>query len=173
MIGFSVAVSNLIGCWFGAMPICHGSGGLAGQYRFGARSGASIIILGLVKLILGLFVGDGIVPLLQRFPKALLGIMVLAAGVELAKVGQSVGENRDLWEQAENDGGNGEAAQRSKEDVEKESKNRWTVMLVTAAGCLAFKNDAVGFLAGLIWHWALCVPGLIERARNREGRIRV
>ena len=37
-IGLSVAGMNLFGCWFGAMPVCHGSGGLAAQYRFGARS---------------------------------------------------------------------------------------------------------------------------------------
>ena len=53
-IGLSVAGMNLFGIWFGAMPVCHGSGGLAAQYRFGARSGASIILLGLVKLLIGL-----------------------------------------------------------------------------------------------------------------------
>ena len=30
-IGLSVAGMNLFGCWFGAMPVCHGSGGLAAQ----------------------------------------------------------------------------------------------------------------------------------------------
>lgn len=175
-IGFSVAIANLIGCWFGAMPVCHGSGGLAGQYRFGARSGASIIILGTVKLVLGLFVGDGIVPLLQRIPKSLLGIMVLAAGVELAKVGQSVGQVRDLWEQAEADNEHGRPAGggKSEQDVEREAKDEWMVMLITAAGCLAFKNDAVGFVAGLVWHWGLRAPELVERARHgRAGGVRL
>ncbi|CAH8277451.1 unnamed protein product [Arabidopsis lyrata] len=41
-VSISVGVMNLIGCWFGAMPVCHGAGGLAGQYRFGARSGLSV-----------------------------------------------------------------------------------------------------------------------------------
>lgn len=35
-VGMSVTMMNLIGCWFGSMPVCHGSGGLAAQYRFGA-----------------------------------------------------------------------------------------------------------------------------------------
>ena len=35
-VGLSVTMMNLIGCWFGSMPVCHGSGGLAAQYRFGA-----------------------------------------------------------------------------------------------------------------------------------------
>ncbi|KAM0697811.1 hypothetical protein Q7P36_002665 [Cladosporium allicinum] len=176
-LGFSVALSNLVGCWFGAMPVCHGSGGLAGQYRFGARSGASIIFLGSIKLLLGLFAGDAVVPLLQRFPKSLLGIMVLAAGVELAKVGQSVGDTADLWarverEQAESaeDEDGGRMREEKRAWVEKEGRERWMVMLVTAAGCLAFKNDAVGFLAGLCWHYGLLVPGWVE-GRRRSVRL--
>ncbi|KAI6821271.1 hypothetical protein KC332_g9335 [Hortaea werneckii] len=165
-IGFSVAIANLVGCWFGAMPVCHGSGGLAGQYRFGARSGSSVIILGCIKLLLGLFVGEAIVPLLQRFPKSLLGVMVLAAGVELAKVGQSVSESRDLWQCAENDHGNERSIDDLKKDQEQEERNRWLVMLVTVAGCLAFKNDAMGFLAGLIWHWSLQLPRLTEKLKG-------
>ena len=35
-VGLSVFLMNIMGCWFGAMPVCHGSGGLAAQYRFGA-----------------------------------------------------------------------------------------------------------------------------------------
>ncbi|KAK5114587.1 hypothetical protein LTR85_010164 [Meristemomyces frigidus] len=170
-IGFSVAIANLVGCWFGAMPICHGSGGLAGQYRFGARSGASIIILGLVKLILGLFVGEAIVPLLQHFPKSLLGVMVLAAGVELAKVGQSVNDSKDVWQQAEEDNEDGLPARKTAQDNEQEKRDRWMVMLITAAGCLAFKNDAIGFLAGLIWHWSLRIPSFIEGIRHGSIRL--
>lgn len=172
-LGFSVAIANLVGCWFGAMPVCHGSGGLAGQYRFGARSGASIIILGLVKLLLGLFVGEAIVPLLQQFPRSLLGIMVLAAGVELAKVGQSVTDTSDLWEQAELDNSDGRPADETKNAVEQEARDRWTVMLITAAGCLAFKNDAVGFIAGLVWHWTLRMPAWVEQVRHGQGRVRL
>ena len=166
-LGLSVAFSNLIGCWFGAMPVCHGSGGLAGQYRFGARSGASIIILGSVKLLLGLFAGEAVVPLLQRFPKSLLGVMVLAAGVELAKVGQSVSDSSDLWARAQREQAEDRRAWEEKKAIlEKEGRERWMVMLVTAAGCLAFKNDAVGFIAGLCWHYGLMLPELLDGARS-------
>ncbi|OQO15259.1 hypothetical protein B0A48_00642 [Cryoendolithus antarcticus] len=144
-IGLSVACWNLIGCWFGAMPICHGSGGLAGQYHFGARSGASIIVLGIVKIILGLFAGNAIVPLLQHFPKSILGVMVIAAGVELAKVGQGASDTSDLWEQAERQSSDGSPAEETKVIIQKQGNNRYMVMLVTVAGCLACKNDAIGF----------------------------
>ncbi|KAG6128768.1 hypothetical protein E4U38_005522, partial [Claviceps purpurea] len=46
-IGMSVAVMNLSGTWFGAMPLCHGAGGLASScsvsFRGAKRSGASVI----------------------------------------------------------------------------------------------------------------------------------
>jgi hypothetical protein len=36
-VSISVGLMNLVGGWFGAMPCCHGSGGLAAQHKFGAR----------------------------------------------------------------------------------------------------------------------------------------
>jgi hypothetical protein len=156
-IGISVALMNLIGGWFGAMPVCHGSGGLAAQYRFGARSGASIIILGLFKMLLGLFFGETLVGLLKEYPKSLLGIMVLAAGLELAKVGESLNYGaRDLWEASEStDTSPGEETpKRQRQLSDDERKERWTVMFMTIGGLLAFKNDGVGFLAGIFCHLA-------------------
>ncbi|TKX20665.1 putative molybdate transporter of MFS superfamily [Elsinoe australis] len=149
-LGYSVALISLIAPWFGAMPVCHGSGGLAAQYRFGARSGASVIVLGAVKLLLGLFVGDRVVPVLERFPRGLLGVMVLAAGVELAKVGRELGDQTGLWEESVEEDGRVE-----RKVGEAEMERRWTVVLVTVAGCLAFKNDAVGFAVGMVWYWGL------------------
>ncbi|KUI74317.1 Molybdate transporter 1 [Cytospora mali] len=157
-LGLSVAAMNLLGCWFGAMPVCHGAGGLAAQYRFGARSGSSIIVLGAVKLLLGLFLGTTLLDLLGAFPKSILGIMVIAAGLELAKVGQSLNHGAsDLWEEsvvsaagsgAPVSGFMGGGVVRTHRDVsDKEREERWNVMLVTTAGILAFKNDAVGFVA--------------------------
>ncbi|KAI4316034.1 hypothetical protein L6164_024052 [Bauhinia variegata] len=49
----TVGLMNLVGCWFGAMPCCHGAGGLAGQYKFGGRSGGCVALLCAAKLILG------------------------------------------------------------------------------------------------------------------------
>lgn len=178
-IGSSVAVMNLIGCWFGAMPACHGSGGLAAQHRFGARSGASVIILGIIKMILGLVGGESLVRLLASFPKALLGVMVLAAGVELAKVGESLNAGaRDLWEEAEMEhSGHQVLGKRLREPSEAERRDRWAVMMVTVAGLLAFRNDAVGFVAGMLWHWGLKVelptlqrPNWWQRWRASGGR---
>ena len=175
-IGLSVAAMNLIGCWFRAMPVCHGSGGLAAQYRFGARSGASIIFLGLVKLIIGIFFGDGIFDLLRKFPRSLLGIMVIAAGLELAAVGESLNTPgaRDLTSSDDEPqevmimDKDGHAEQSL---TEQERKRRWYVMLVTIAGIVAFKNDAVGFLAGMLCHWSFRLPILWDKLAQRHSML--
>jgi MFS superfamily sulfate permease-like transporter len=160
-LGLSVAGMNLVGCWFGCMPTCHGAGGLSAQYRFGARSGTSVIILGLLKMALGLAFGESLMGLLDTFPKSILGILVLAAGLELAKVGSSVNEGAsDLWENSAESRG---ALDSRRHLSEEEAGERWTVMLITAAGILAFSNDAVGFAAGMLCHWALGLSRLVER----------
>ncbi|KAL2173203.1 uncharacterized protein P884DRAFT_252357 [Thermothelomyces heterothallicus CBS 202.75] len=162
-LGLSVAAMNLVGCWAGAMPVCHGAGGLAAQVRFGARSGASVVLLGLAKLALGLV--SGVVGVLQRFPRGALGVMVVAAGLELGKVG--AGFDR-VWRAGDEDGDAAAAAAAVEERRGKEREERWMVMMVTAAGTLAFKNDAVGFLAGCCCHAAYKIADWTERRRVWE-----
>jgi hypothetical protein len=169
-LGISVAVINLIGCWFGAMPACHGSGGLAGQFRFGARSGSSIVFLGSIKFILGLITfwkSAFIVSVLSNIPKSLLGVLVLAAGIELAKVGESI--NTDARDLRVLDRDMSWDGKRVKELDERERKERWMVMLITVAALLTFKNDAVGFVAGLVWHWGFRAARRVEEWRDERA----
>jgi Molybdate transporter of MFS superfamily len=79
----SVGLMNLLGCCFGGLPMCHGSGGLAGQYHFGARTGGSVVLLGIWKLLFGLFLGVTAMNIIQQYPLSILGIMLIFAGVEL------------------------------------------------------------------------------------------
>ena len=146
---------NLSSCWFGSMPVCHGSGGLAAQYRFGARSGASIVFLGTMKLVVGVFFGEALGNLLHRFPLALLTVMIFGAGLELASVGESLNTVR--------------ARDLEKEIDDVERRRRWMTMLTTLGMLLAFRNDAIGFLAGMICHWSYEVPGLINRFRRKTN----
>ncbi|RMD41006.1 hypothetical protein DV735_g4108, partial [Chaetothyriales sp. CBS 134920] len=154
-IGSSVAAMNLFGCWFGAMPVCHGSGGLAAQFRFGARSGASIIFLGLFKLLLGLVFGESLTDVLYNFPLAFLTVMIIAAGLELANVGESLNTER-----ARDIKGRGILEIRLSEE---ERRQRWTVMLTTAGVLVGFKNDALGFLAGLACYWSFRLAERVEQ----------
>jgi hypothetical protein len=162
-IGLSVAGMNLVGCWFGAMPVCHGSGGLAAQYRFGARSGASVILLGMAKLVIGLFLGDTLVGLLQSFPVAFLAVMVIGAGLELASVGESLNTAR-AWDLGEHAGESHLPRIHSESSLSQaERKQRWTVMLITAGLITAFKSAALGFFAGMLCHWSYGLPKLFSR----------
>ncbi|MBC8448073.1 MAG: hypothetical protein H8D78_10000 [Chloroflexi bacterium] len=77
---------NVIPAFFGGMPLCHGAGGLAGQYYFGARTGGTNIIEGLIEISLGLFLGKSIGNLLAAFPMPLVGAMMFLVGIELGKV---------------------------------------------------------------------------------------
>lgn len=77
---------NVIPALFGGMPLCHGAGGLAGQYYFGARTGGTNIIEGLIEISLGLFLGKSIGNLLAAFPMPLVGAMMFLVGIELGKV---------------------------------------------------------------------------------------
>ena len=98
--------------------------------------------------------------------------MVIAAGIELAKVGQTVGESQDLWENADAEDEDERSAHKIRQEQEQDRKDKWVVMLITVAGCLAFKNDAVGFLAGLIWHYyVLRLPQWIEAMRRGRSSV--
>ncbi len=83
-MAISVGLMNLGGCWFGAMPMCHGAGGLAGQHRFGARTGGSVFMLGLAKVGVAILLGSSAAVVLAAYPKAILGTLLGFAGIELA-----------------------------------------------------------------------------------------
>ncbi|KAF8047738.1 hypothetical protein N665_2849s0008, partial [Sinapis alba] len=72
-VSMTVGLMNMVGCWFGAMPTCHGAGGLAGQYKFGGRSGGCVALLGVAKLVLGLVLGGSLVGIMEKFPVGVLG----------------------------------------------------------------------------------------------------
>ncbi|MBL8540885.1 MAG: putative sulfate/molybdate transporter [Betaproteobacteria bacterium] len=83
-VAISTGVMNLIAPAFGGVPMCHGAGGMAGQVRFGARSGGAPIILGTLLLLLALLFSTSIETLMMLFPKPILGVILFFAGSELA-----------------------------------------------------------------------------------------
>jgi MFS superfamily sulfate permease-like transporter len=85
-VALSVGLMNVAFCPFGAMPMCHGAGGLAAQYRFGARSGGSLMILGLGSILLALLLGNSLLAWLEAYPQAVLGVLLGYGGLQLALV---------------------------------------------------------------------------------------
>ncbi|MFC4542874.1 putative sulfate/molybdate transporter [Halosolutus amylolyticus] len=78
----SMGVTCLAAIPIGGVPMCHGSGGLAGKYAFGARTGGANVILGAGYLALALIAGGA---LLAAFPLALLGVLLVVVALELGR----------------------------------------------------------------------------------------
>jgi MFS superfamily sulfate permease-like transporter len=77
-------LANLVLTPLGALPMCHGAGGLAAHWRFGARSGTAPLLLGLGLLALALLPGGLGLGLLAAVPAAALGALLVMAAGELA-----------------------------------------------------------------------------------------
>ena len=85
-LALNMGAMNLINPFLGGIPLCHGSGGLAAQYAFGARSGGSMIFEGVLEIILGLFFSHLLFLLFTTFPKAILGAMLLYTAFLLGRM---------------------------------------------------------------------------------------
>ena len=95
-LALNQGVMNLVLPFLGGMPLCHGAGGLAGQYYFGARAGGTNILEGLLEISLGLFLADSIASLFAAFPSAIIGTMMLLVAVEMVKFSRDVRWSPDL-----------------------------------------------------------------------------
>lgn len=80
----SMALANFLAATIGGMPLCHGAGGLAAHYRFGARSAGSNLMIGGIFVVLALALGDGSLAVIYLLPLSVLGILLLFAGSQLA-----------------------------------------------------------------------------------------
>jgi MFS superfamily sulfate permease-like transporter len=77
---------NILTPFIGGMPLCHGAGGLAAQYMFGARTGGAMLMEGVIEVSLGLFFSKSIQDIFTAFPGFITGVMLLMASVELGRV---------------------------------------------------------------------------------------
>jgi predicted benzoate:H+ symporter BenE len=80
-----IGAMNLVSVPLGGIPMCHGAGGLAAQYRFGARTGWSNAIAGVVLVLIAAFAGSAAVVAL--FPPGLLAALLIVVALELARAG--------------------------------------------------------------------------------------
>ena len=83
-LALSSGLANVLLCPFGAMPMCHGAGGLQAQYRFGARTGLAPIIFGVVVLVLAVGFANHAAALFAVIPIGAVGALLILAGTDLA-----------------------------------------------------------------------------------------
>jgi len=77
----SMGAMNLVALPFGALPMCHGSGGIAGKYAFGARTAGANVILGVGYITIALVA----VELVAAYPVSMLGVILVLIGLQLGR----------------------------------------------------------------------------------------
>ena len=93
----SMGIVNVISGMIGGLPVCHGAGGLAAHYRFGARTGGSNIMIGSLFVLIALVFGHIAISLLSSIPHAILGTLLLFSGLELSMLIRDVKEKKELF----------------------------------------------------------------------------
>jgi hypothetical protein len=136
-LALNMGIMNLIMPFFGGMPLCHGAGGLAGQYYFGARTGGANIMEGLMEIAMGLFLATSIAGFFTVFPKAIIGAMLLMVGIELILFAKDVRLDVDV------------------------------VPLAATVVVSLVSNMAFGFLAGLAAHYLIQVWRRLRNDKGR------
>ncbi len=121
----SMGFANIFIFFTGGMPLCHGAGGLAAHYRFGARTAGSNLMVGAIFLFMALFLGVHLMSILHLMPMAILGVLLFFAGGQLALTLNDISERQDLF------------------------------VALTILGITFASNLAFGFLSGLFIAWLL------------------
>ncbi|MHA1196266.1 MAG: putative sulfate/molybdate transporter, partial [Promethearchaeota archaeon] len=119
----NMGLMNIFSTFFSGIPLCHGSGGLAAQYAFGARTGGSMILEGIIEIFLGLFFSETLLLIFSEFPSSILGSMLIYTALLLGKMA-----------------------------FKDYSKKKLPIIILSALTCLVF-NILVGFLVGLILYY--------------------
>ena len=121
----TMALANLVSFCMGGMPLCHGAGGLAAHSRFGARTPGSNVIIGLIFLVLAILLGKHILSILYLIPMAVLGVLLIFAGSQLALTIMDMEKRKDFF------------------------------VIFVIVGITLATNLAAGFITGIIVAWIL------------------
>lgn len=84
-LALNMGVLNILSSLIGGVPMCHGAGGLASQYFFGARTGGAMVMEGVFEIALALMFAKTLIEIFAEYPLAVVGAMTLFASVELCK----------------------------------------------------------------------------------------
>lgn len=93
----SMGLANVFAALVGGMPVCHGAGGLAAHYAFGARTAGSNLVIGGFFVLLAVLLGPGSVGVLHLLPMGVLGVLLFFSGIQLALTIQDVESRSHLF----------------------------------------------------------------------------
>lgn len=122
----SMGLANIAAGLIGAMPMCHGSGGLTAHYKLGARTGMANLMIGGLLLGSGVLFGPAALSFLSLIPLPVLGVLLAIVAIYHALL------IRDLT-----------------------AKSELVVALTVTIVTIALGNLAFGFTAGIFLHHLL------------------
>lgn len=125
-LALSMSFANFTAGSISAMPMCHGAGGLAAHYRFGARSGGSNLMIGAIFIAIAMLFGKVAVSVLSLIPVSILGVLLFFAGLELAMLIKDVEKREDIF-----------------------------ITFAIAGIGLATMNMGYAFIAGMVMKWVM------------------
>jgi hypothetical protein len=79
-LSLTIGSANIVSPLMGGFPMCHGAGGMAAHYQFGARTGGANVMIGALFILVS-FVATS--PMLALIPAGVLGTLLLFTGVEM------------------------------------------------------------------------------------------
>ncbi len=79
----SMALANGFSFFLAGIPLCHGAGGPASRFRFGARTGGSNLFIGGLFLLFAVFFGEHTLNIVRLLPLSVLGVLLVFAGIHL------------------------------------------------------------------------------------------
>ena len=93
----SMALANFLSSAIGGMPLCHGAGGLAAHFRFGARTLGSNLMIGMIFIALAILLGRHCLAIIYLLPLSVLGVLLLFAGSQLALTVSDLKDRKELF----------------------------------------------------------------------------
>jgi SulP family sulfate permease len=93
----SMALANFLSSVIGGMPLCHGAGGLAAHFRFGARTAGSNLMIGIIFTALAILLGRHCLAIIYLLPLSVLGVLLLFAGSQLALTVLDLKDRKELF----------------------------------------------------------------------------
>lgn len=92
----NMGLINTIFPFLGGIPLCHGAGGFASQYFFGARTGGSMLMEGVIEIVLAFFLAESVSTVFGAFPLSVIGVMLFFAAIELGKFMLTLGKKFEI-----------------------------------------------------------------------------
>ena len=93
----SMGLANIGSFMLGGIPMCHGAGGLAAHYRFGARTAGSNVFIGGLFVIVSLLFGQEVLAIAQLIPMSVLGALLIFAGAQLAMTVRDITDKKEYF----------------------------------------------------------------------------